>query len=217
LTGIKAFVEAQRVQNHEYMNKLHTIAGLIQLKHYEQAMDYIFDITEEQQKITSLVSKRINDYRLAGMLLGKYARAKELKINFIIDPSSYLSKLPSTISSNALVIIAGNLLENAFDAVRTEADDKKRVYFKIIENESDLIITVRDWGSGIKQGLEQKIFEHGFSTKGQARGIGLSLVQKTLTSMNGNIRVLKPEDGGVVMVVTLPLACNWGDDIGERD
>jgi len=27
LTGIKAFVEAQRVQNHEYMNKLHPIPG----------------------------------------------------------------------------------------------------------------------------------------------------------------------------------------------
>lgn len=31
LTGVKNFVEALRVQNHEHMNKLHTIAGLIQL------------------------------------------------------------------------------------------------------------------------------------------------------------------------------------------
>lgn len=217
LTGIKAFVEAQRVQNHEYMNKLHTIAGLIQLKHYEQAMDYVFDITEEQQKITSLVSKRVNDYRLAGMLLGKYARAKELKINFIIDPSSYLSKLPSTISSNALVIVAGNLLENAFDAVRTEVEDKRKVFFKIIETEGELIMEVRDWGSGIKQGLEQKIFEHGFSTKGQARGIGLFLVQKTLNSMKGDIQVQRPEDGGVMMVVTLPVGMQLGDDTDEND
>ena len=217
LTGIKTFVEAQRVQNHEYMNKLHTIAGLIQLKHYEQAMDYIFDITEEQQKITSLVSKRINDYRLAGMLLGKYARAKELKINFIIDPSSYLGKLPSTISSNALVIIAGNLLENAFDAVRTEMDEKRKVFFTIMETEDSLVMEVRDWGSGIEQGLEQKIFEHGYSSKGQSRGIGLFLVLKTLTSMNGDIKVLRPEDGGVMMVVTLPLLRNWGDNTIESD
>lgn len=31
LTGVKAFVSALRVQNHEHMNKLHTIAGLLQL------------------------------------------------------------------------------------------------------------------------------------------------------------------------------------------
>ncbi len=217
LTGIKSFVEAQRVQNHEYMNKLHTIAGLIQLKHYAQAMDYIFDITEEQQKITSLVSKRINDYRLAGMLLGKYARAKELRINFTIEPASYLGKLPSAISSNALVIIAGNLLENAFDAVCTETAERRKVYFKIMETQSSLNMEVRDWGVGIEAGLEQKIFEHGFSTKGQSRGIGLFLLRKTLTSMNGDIRVVRPEGGGVLMAVTLPLARHRGDDTVEMD
>lgn len=212
LTGIKAFVEAQRVQNHEYMNKLHTIAGLVQLKHYDQALDYIFDITEEQQKITSLVNKRIRDYRLAGMLLGKYARAKELKINFIIDPASYMDRLPASVSSNALVVIAGNLLENAFDSVRTEVDERRRVYFKIQHAPDSLIMEVRDWGGGINPGMEQKIFEHGFSTKGSARGIGLFLVQRTLASMNGGIEVKRPEDGGIRMVVTLPLKRNRGDE-----
>ena len=31
ILGVQSFVEALRVQNHEYSNKLHTIAGLIQL------------------------------------------------------------------------------------------------------------------------------------------------------------------------------------------
>ncbi len=31
LTGVKAFVQALRVQTHEHKNKLHTIAGLLQL------------------------------------------------------------------------------------------------------------------------------------------------------------------------------------------
>ena len=38
LTGVKAFVSALRVQNHEHMNKLHTIAGLIQLGKKEKAL-----------------------------------------------------------------------------------------------------------------------------------------------------------------------------------
>lgn len=217
LTGIKAFVEAQRVQNHEYMNKLHTIAGLIQLKHYQQALDYIFDFTEEQQKITSLVSKRINDYRLAGMLLGKYARAKELRVNFVIDPASRLDKLPSGVGRNALVVIAGNLLENAFDSVRTEVESRRRVYFRIDQDRYRLTMEVRDWGAGIEPDLEEKIFTHGFSTKGKSRGIGLFLVQKTVAGMNGDIRVERPEDGGVRMVVTLPLKGNWGDEDDDDD
>ncbi len=216
LTGIKAFVEAQRVQNHEYMNKLHTIAGLIQLKQYDQALDYIFDITEEQQKITSLVSKRIGDYRLAGMLLGKYARAKELKIDFVIDKDSYVGKLPAEISSNGLVIIAGNLLENAFDSVQLEKTEYRRVYFKIHMEKGNLVMVVRDWGGGIEPGMESKIFEHGFSTKGRNRGIGLFLVQRTVSSMNGTIDTIRPPGRGVKMVVKLPVSEDWSDDSGEN-
>ncbi len=39
LTGVKAFVQALRVQNHEHKNKVHTIAGLLQLGKYEAATD----------------------------------------------------------------------------------------------------------------------------------------------------------------------------------
>ncbi|WP_243854995.1 Spo0B domain-containing protein [Halalkalibacterium halodurans] len=41
LTGVQAFVDALRVQNHEYSNKLHTIAGLIQLDERKKALQYI--------------------------------------------------------------------------------------------------------------------------------------------------------------------------------
>jgi len=216
LTGVKAFVEALRVQNHEYMNKLHTIAGLIQLKHYEQALDYIFDITEEQHKITQLVSKKINDFRLAGMLLGKYARAKELKIVFVIDRHSCLNKLPESISSSVLVIIVGNLLENAFDAVRAQDEKRRRVYFRINETPETLNIVVRDWGAGIDPGMEEKIFDHGYSTKGTGRGIGLYLVRRNVLNLAGDIKITRPKDGGVKMVVTLPVKKDAGvkdDDI----
>lgn len=87
LTGVKNFIEALRVQNHEHMNKLHTIAGLIQLKRYEQALDYIFRETEEQQELTRFLGRNIRDYSVAGLLLGKYTRAKEMKVEMTIDPA----------------------------------------------------------------------------------------------------------------------------------
>lgn len=205
LTGVKAFVEALRVQNHEYMNKLHTIAGLIQLKHYEQAIDYIFDITEEQHKITSLISKRIKDFRLAGMLLGKYARAKELKIKLIINKKSYLDKLPENISSNSLVIIVGNLLENAFDSVRSEESKRRKVYFEINEVSDYITIIVKDWGNGIEPGKEEEIFQHGYSTKGKGRGIGLYLVKRNVSNLKGDIRIVHPKQRGMKFIVRLPI------------
>ncbi len=51
LTGVRAFIEALRVQNHEYMNKLHTIAGLIQLGKTSEALAYVFEEKEEQESL----------------------------------------------------------------------------------------------------------------------------------------------------------------------
>ncbi|MFP3360038.1 Spo0B domain-containing protein, partial [Planococcus sp. SIMBA_143] len=47
LTGVKNFVDALRVQNHESMNRLHTIAGLIQLDQKEKALDYVFEVSQK--------------------------------------------------------------------------------------------------------------------------------------------------------------------------
>ena len=215
LTGVKSYVEALRVQNHEYMNKLHTIAGLIQLKRYDQAIDYIFDITEEQHKITSLISKRIKDYRLAGMLLGKFARSKELKIKFVININSFLRELPNSISSNSLLVIAGNLIENAFESVRSQNSAEKLVNFSIYEEADKIIMIVQDNGPGIEKGLEEKIFEHGYSTKGERRGIGLYLVQQTLNSLNGKIKISRPSEGGLKMVVEIPAFRELGGVTGD--
>jgi two-component system sensor histidine kinase DctS len=215
LTGVKMFVEALRVQNHENANKLHTIAGLIELGHHQQAIDYIFDITEEQQKITGLLNKNIHDYRMAGLLLGKYARAKELKIKFNIDRKSCLKNLPENLLSSDLVIIAGNLIDNAFEAVLKEDKEKHRVDFKIYDTIDQISIEVRDWGPGIKPELENKIFEHGFSTKGTGRGIGLYLVKRAVENLSGYIRVINPGKCGVLIKVALPRQPKSGDGDNE--
>ncbi|HBI04737.1 MAG TPA: histidine kinase, partial [Paenibacillaceae bacterium] len=44
LTGVKGYIDALRVKNHEHSNMLHTIAGLIQLGKEQEALGYIFQI-----------------------------------------------------------------------------------------------------------------------------------------------------------------------------
>lgn len=205
LTGVKAFVEALRVQNHEHMNKLHTIAGLIQLEKYEQALDYIFDFTEEQQEITRLLTDSIFDSSIAGLLLGKYSRAKELRVKFEIDPNTRLREIPPRLEAGDLVVIIGNLIENAFDAVRCKEPDRRKVYFSMFDNPDCLYISVRDMGPGVPVEKRQKIFEHGFTTKGSGgRGLGLYLVKKYTDLAGGTISLKCPEKGGAEFNICLP-------------
>lgn len=205
LTGVKAFVEALRVQNHENMNKLHTIAGLIQLERYQDALDYIFKITEEQEELTRFLTRNICDYSLAGLLLGKYGRAKELRVELVIDRKSNLKELPSGLEVNSLVVIIGNLLENALDAVCQVENEKKQVFFFIQGDRNGIFLEVRDTGPGIPPEIRERIFDEGFTTKGSRyRGLGLFLVKRNVKNMAGRLEVDCPPGGGTIFTVSIP-------------
>lgn len=205
LTGVKKFIEALRVQNHEHMNKLHTIAGLIQLDRHQDALDYIFRVTAEQQELTQFLARNVQDYGLAGMLLGKYSRAREMRIELVIDRASHLQELPPHIDSSAMVIIVGNLLENAFEAVRQLTAERRLVYVGLFDEPGTITITVRDHGPGVPPEEREKIFLPGYTSHGvEGRGLGLALVKRYVDLAGGTIRVDDAPGGGAVFTVTIP-------------
>lgn len=204
LTGVKSFIEALRVQNHEHANRLHTIAGLIQLQKYNEVNEYIFNITEEQQLLAGILGKNIKDYSISGLLMGKYSRAKELGIEMIIESTSSLDKLPQGLASSTMVLIIGNLLENAMDSLKGWGG-KKQIFFSIKECNDNLTIKVKDTGPGIPGDNKEKIFDWGFSTRGEiSRGIGLYLVKGHVLNAGGSIE-LDNQKGENTFLVSFPI------------
>lgn len=207
LTGVKKFIEALRAQNHEHLNQLHTIAGLIQLGRQQEAVEYIFQVSEEQEDLTQFLNQHIRDYGVAGILLGKYNRAQELKVELVIDPQSRMSPLPPALPSSSLVIIIGNLIDNALEAVATMPEGQRRVTCGIYEHQDprQLTILVEDTGPGIPAWLQGKVFEAGFSTKASAnRGLGLTLVKAQVENLGGTISLGSTEGIGTRFTVNLP-------------
>ncbi|MCG6794204.1 sensor histidine kinase [Geobacillus sp. YHL] len=206
LTGVKAFVHALRVQNHEYMNKLHTIAGLIQLGHIEKALEYVFQVTEEQAGLTQFLSRNIKDESISGLLLSKIRRGKELGIRVTIDRHSRLHRFPPHLDHHDFVVLLGNLIENAFDAFRGVTDREKEIYISLEQNEEICSLSVEDNGQGIAREHIDRIFDEGFSTKGESgRGIGLYLVKQIVEKGNGRIDVQSEEGNGTVFTVTFDM------------
>ena len=204
LTGVKTFIEALRVQSHEHMNKLHTIAGLIQLDRPDQALDFIFQVTEEQEELTNFLTRQIREPGIAGLLLGKYSRAKELQINLAIDRQSRLPALPPAAGAADLVIILGNLLENAMDAVKDLPPAQRQVYLGIFDRKNELQIIVRDSGTGIPEELRERIFERGVSTKAAGRGLGLYLVKAHLNRLGGALEIKSHPQKGTAIRIGIP-------------
>lgn len=205
LTGVKKFIEALRVQNHEHANKMHTIAGLVQLKRYEEAIDYIFDVTTEQEELTLFLTKNVHDYSVAGLLLGKYSRAKELKIELEIDAHTHLEELPPQIDSSTAVIIIGNLLENAMEAVAGLPHGRRKIKILLRNLPEHLLIRVKDSGTGIPDEYIDKIFEPGFTTKSNPDcGVGLALVHRHVTNAQGEIKVDSCPDQYTTVEIMIP-------------
>jgi PAS domain S-box-containing protein len=204
LTGVKKYLEALRVRNHEFLNKLQTISGMIQLGEYDRTIEYISGTVDEHQSIVTLVTHRFRNPSVGGLLIGKMSRCRELGIELEIDPDSYLGD-KSVISGNALVVIIGNLLENAMEAVLEVPKEERKIELSIFDESERIIIDVKDRGKGIEPSDIEKIFDKGFTTKtNEKRGYGLFSVKALVDSYLGEINVVSEKGKYTEFVVNLP-------------
>lgn len=216
LTGVKQFIEALRVQNHEYMNKLHTIAGLIQLGKTDQALTYIFDTTEQQEELAGFLTNQICDYSISGLLLGKVSRAKELGIHLHIDRGSQLKSIPAQWDASVLVAVLGNLLENAMEALQGQNLEQRKIFCSIHDEPEALQIIVEDNGPGIPEDIKDLIFIQGFSTKpnkDKNRGIGLALIKHYVDNAGGLMEVDTDPSFGTSFTITIPKHASGEEDL----
>lgn len=189
LSGTRYLVDSMRANNHDFTNKLHVILGLIQMEMYEEATDYIENITMVQRSTVSTLMQAVEEPAVAALLIGKTARAAELNVKFLLREGSCYRKSDLPLSAQTLVTVIGNLIENSFEAMDTKSTyrDRKELLFGIYSCPGEVLITVEDTGEGIAE--PERIFENGYSTKGQGRGTGLYQVKNLAEASGGKISV----------------------------
>lgn len=203
LTGTRYLVDSMRANNHDFTNKLHVILGLIQMEMYSEATSYIQNITMVQRETISKVMNCINEPAVAALLIGKIARASELNVKFVLREGCYYSSADISIPSEILVTVIGNLIDNAFESMNDmNYNGQKELLFGMYSKPGALLITTDDTGSGIEEGNIDRIFENGFSTKGNGRGTGLYQVKKLVENAGGNINVESQEGVGTSFTVS---------------
>ncbi len=203
LSQVKEYSEMLRAQTHEYSNKLHTIAGLIQIGHDKEALELIGRETAGYQGLIAFLAKAVPHPVLAAFIIGKYNYAQELRIDFVIDEESQLTDVPNELNREKLVTILGNLLDNAFDAA-LHGTRPPQVKISMTDVGNDLVFEIGDSGPGISPELAEKIFDKGFTTKQADRGHGLHLVMRALNDLQGQITLGDSELGGALFTVFIP-------------
>ncbi|MEH6533139.1 MAG: sensor histidine kinase [Photobacterium frigidiphilum] len=205
LTQIRIETDSMRVLSHEYANKLSTISGLIQIGAHEEALQTIRSETETHQKLIDFISQTFHSKVIAGLLLGKYSRAKELGLNLIFDPCCQLEKKPTNLSVDELAAIVGNLLDNAYEATIKNPNSNKTILILLTDASNELVIEVADNGTGISDNIADSLFTKGVSSKEQpGHGVGLYLVHNFVTRAGGTILVDEAEPQGTIFSLFIP-------------
>jgi two-component system CitB family sensor kinase len=202
--GVDGLTDALRAQAHEYANRLHTIAGLVQMGRGDEAMKLIAQTSGVHQELTEALLERVGDPVLGAMLLAKAAVASERGIELRVSDDTVMTR--SVLDSEDLITLLGNLIDNALDAA-SSANHERWVSVSVTEQHDELVIKVHDSGAGVPENLNGQIYQEGFSTKAgpgrKRRGFGLALVRQVVRRHGGDVTVVN--DGGAMFTVRLPL------------
>jgi len=207
LDSVRGLTDALRAQQHEFTNRMHTVAGLLDIGDHDAAYEYAVESAGTEQALTESVRERIGNALLVGLIVAKTTVAAERGVRIELSDDSALGEDPPHL--RRLLTIVGNLLDNAIDAAAggPPPTGGREVRLVLVEAVDQVMVQVADSGPGIPPGAAEAVFEDGWSTRpdrGTARrGLGLALVHRLAQRHGGTITV--SEGPGAVFTVVLPL------------
>jgi two-component system CitB family sensor kinase len=215
--GVDALTDALRAQQHEFSNRMHTVAGLIELGDHDGAVRFAIDVSDASGGLAEGIREQIERPEIAAMLLAKTTVAAERSVSLKLTAESRLAE--SEVGTQALLTIIGNLIDNAIEAAAA-APPPGWVTVHLHSDADGISITVSDSGAGVPLALESKVFADGFSTKPvineRHRGLGLALVHRLVRREGGRVwiecrhptvfRVVLPARGGSAREASAPQA-----------
>ncbi len=218
--------ELTSTATHEFNNLLMTILNYAKLglrqkdeATRDKALQRILDAANRAAKVTAglLLAARgkkdqMDDLDLAALAEDALVLIEREFRRFRVTLESRLDHVPE-VRGNAgqLQQLLLNLLINARQA--TAEGGFVRVQVQVDEGSREVVLTVRDSGSGISPEVLPRIFEPHFSTKSGpdatgkgGAGLGLASCKEIVERHNGRIRVESSVGKGTAFVVRLPIA-----------
>jgi two-component system CitB family sensor kinase len=194
LDATRSLTDALRAQQHEFANRMHVVGGLLELRHYDEAMRYVIEVDRSAAGLEAELAARIADPHLVALLVAKNTVARERGVALVVRCTRVVPARESC--SDALVSIVGNLIDNAVDAALqpgTVDGDEPQVTVTLVASEHELVIEVTDTGPGVPSDAVDLIFTRGWSTKHRTgstqRGLGLALVRQLVERLSGTVSV----------------------------
>ncbi|MFJ5563834.1 sensor histidine kinase [Lysinibacillus xylanilyticus] len=197
VASIEQINQDMRKFKHDYVNILSTLRTFIDDKNYEGLHTYFYDHILEanhheqlnQQGMMMLNNLKINS--LKGLVTTKILQAQSHHVPFYIEIVEEITDID--VDPIVLNRMVGILLDNAIEAAR--GVEKGEVRMAFIHMDAVILLVVSNtFDKKIALKLHE-IYQEGFSTKGEKRGLGLAnLRQMTndLHNVNLNTKISSP-------------------------
>jgi two-component system CitB family sensor kinase len=211
LDSVRGLTDALRAQRHEFANRLHTLSGLIQTQHHQEAVDYLQALQSGPIAALGPGGEAVRDPYLLAFLSAKTAAATEKGVELEVGDTSWVPG--RVVAPLEVTTVVGNLVDNALEAARLGARRPARVDVDLLADGDTLHVSVADTGDGVPNRLREAVFAEGVSTRdGDGRGLGLALTRQAARSLGGEVRLTDPggPEHGAVFVAVLPQVLETG-------
>lgn len=171
------------------------------------------DILADQEKfaIDSPATENISVDEVVGEAAHVIPKDAKNKITFELDHE--LHGLRVYAHRIGLLQVMGNLILNAYESIQRARQKKGRISLtatpELVENQAMVRLTVRDNGTGFENDAKTKVFQRGFTSKGEGdtTGLGLHWCANAVAGMGGRISAESDGTGkGARFHVLLPIA-----------
>lgn len=203
LDSVRKLTDALRAQRHEFTNRLHTLSGLLQTGHHQEAVEYLQALHSSAP--LDVHADAVADPYLRAFLAAKTASAQEKGVSLRVGETSWV---PSRVVTPVEVTtVLGNLVDNALEAARLGARRPAAVEVDLLADGAALHMSVVDTGDGVPESLGESVFGDGVSTREEeGRGMGLVLARQAARSLGGDVSLADAggDEHGAVFVAWLP-------------
>lgn len=179
-----------RRKQHDYKNQLNTIYSMHMVLDSrdelgEMQREYLNEL-QINQKYESIVTNCSN-HILAGYFYYRFLLCEKngIEINYNIA----INQAECCFALHEIIELLGILIDNACEKVLEEENGDKKVHIEFIESNEFVKISISNPAEYLSYSEIDRIFEEGYSSKGENRGLGLARCMELINKYNAEIVV----------------------------
>ncbi|MCK2036431.1 sensor histidine kinase [Microbacterium sp. SSW1-49] len=196
LETVRTMTAALRVQRHEFANRMHVAAGLIDAERVSEARAFLGELVERGAVAFPVAGlELLGDPFLHSFLGAKGVEAGERGVALRVADDTQL--IGSVVAAEDVAAVLGNLIDNAVTAAASGERTPRWVEVAVLDDGDALVCTVADSGGGLRgvDPMSARPRDENTTDSVHGHGIGLSLSTEIARRSGGDLWVIDAGDG----------------------